>query len=76
MMSSDFTKDNINAKLNTTLNKWLTLDFNARMSYQVVNGLSSGAEVTDNNITNSIVGKTIKFRPIDPLNCLLLGIDE
>ena len=73
MMSSDFTKDNINAKLNTTLNKWLTLDFNARMSYQVVNGLSSGAEVTDNNITNSIVGKTIKFRPIDPLND---GLDE
>jgi len=41
MLSSDFKKDNINAKLNTQINKWITLDFNARLSYQVVNGLGS-----------------------------------
>ncbi|NPE25192.1 TonB-dependent receptor [Prevotella sp. PCHR] len=67
MLASDFTKDNINAKLNTQINKWLSLDFNARMSYQVVNGLSSGADITDNNVSNSLVNKTITFRPVDPL---------
>ena len=67
MLSSDFKKDNINAKLNTQINKWITLDFNARLSYQVVNGLGSGADVNDNNVTNSLVGKTITFRPVNPL---------
>lgn len=67
MLGSDYTNDNINAKLNTTLNKWLTLDFNARMSYQVVNGLGSGADANDKSAANSIVNRAIIFRPVDPL---------
>ena len=34
MLGSGFSKENINAKLNTNINKWLTMDFNARFSYQ------------------------------------------
>ena len=76
MIGSDFSKDNINAKLNTNLNKWLTLDFNARMSYQKVNGLGSGADTNESNAANSIVARTIIFRPIDPITNSLDDDDE
>ena len=68
MMGSDFTKDNINAKLNTKLNKWLTLDFNARLAYSVVNGLNSGGDTNDASASNSIINKAITYRPVEPLN--------
>ena len=67
MKSSDYTKDNINAKLNSKLNKWLTLDFNARLAYTKINGLGSGADTNESNASNSIVAKTVTFRPVDPL---------
>ncbi len=68
MMGSDFTKDNINAKLNTKLNKWLSLDFNARLAYSVVNGLNSGSDTNDSSASNSIINKAITYRPVEPLN--------
>ena len=68
MMGSDFTKDNINAKLNTKLNKWLSLDFNARLAYSVVNGLNSGGDTNDASASNSSISKAITYRPVEPLN--------
>ena len=68
MIGSDFTKDNINAKLNTTLNKWLSLDFNARLAYSVVDGLNSGGDTNDSSASNSIINKAITYRPVEPLN--------
>ena len=68
MVGSDFTKDNINAKLNTKLNKWLSLDFNARLAYSVVNGLNSGGDTNDASASNSIINKAITYRPVEPLN--------
>ena len=76
MIGSDYSKDNINAKLNSKLNKWLTLDFNARLSYQKVNGLGSGADTNENNATNSIVHRTIVFRPVDPIDTSSEDDDE
>ena len=67
LVGSDFTKDNVNAKLNTNLNKWLTLDFNARLSYQVVNGLGSGADTNESSAAYSAVARAVIFRPVDPL---------
>ncbi len=67
MKSSDYSKDNINAKINSNLNKWLTLDFNARLAYTKINGLGSGADTNESNAANSIVAKTVTFRPVDPL---------
>ena len=67
LVGSDFTKDNINAKLNTNLNKWLTMDFNARLSYQVVNGLGSGADTNESSAAYSAVARAVIFRPVDPL---------
>ncbi len=32
MLGSGYTKDNINAKINANLNKWLIMDFNARFA--------------------------------------------
>ena len=36
MLNSGFAKDNINAKINTKINKWLTFDFNARLSLSLI----------------------------------------
>ena len=68
MVGSDFTKDNINAKLNTKLNKWLSLDFNARLAYSVVTGLNSGGDTNDASASNAIINKAITYRPVEPLN--------
>jgi TonB-linked SusC/RagA family outer membrane protein len=67
MAGSGYTKDNINAKINAKLNKWLSLDFNARLSYAKIKGLSGGAETNQSNAANSIVAATINYRPIEPL---------
>ena len=55
MLGAGFKKDNINAKLKSELNKWLTLDFNARLSYSTIEGLSGGADTNESNAANSIV---------------------
>ena len=67
MIGSGFKKDNINAKINTTLNQWLSLDFNARLSYTTIDGLSGGADTNESNAANSIVANSARFRPINPL---------
>lgn len=68
MHGSGYNKDNINAKINTDLNKWMRLDFNARLSYQKIDGLSSGADTNESNAANSIVANSVRFRPITPIN--------
>ncbi len=67
MKGSGFNKDNVNVKINTSLNKWLTLDFQARLANQKIKGLSGGADTNESNAANSIVAKSITFRPISPL---------
>ena len=67
MRKSGFRKDNVAAKINANLNEWLSLDFNARLAYQVIDGLSSGTE-QEGNASNSIVGQAIRFAPINVLS--------
>ncbi len=67
MLGSGYSKDNINAKLNANLNKWLTFDFNGRLAYTKINGISGGAEGNQSNAANSIVANTIRWRPVEPL---------
>lgn len=67
MKESGFNKDNVNVKINASLNKWLTLDFQARLANQKIKGLSGGADTNESNAANSIVAKSVTFRPIDPL---------
>lgn len=67
MLGSGFNKDNINAKINAELSKWMSLDFNARLSYTTIDGLSGGADTNESNAANSIVANAARFRPIDPL---------
>lgn len=68
MEGSGFSKENINVKLQSQLNKWLKLDFNGRLSYQKIEGLGSGADTNESNAANSIVANSAKFRPITPLS--------
>lgn len=67
MLGSGYAKDNINAKINATLNKWLTLDFNGRLAFTKIDGISGGAENNQSNAANSIVANTVRWRPIEPL---------
>lgn len=67
MEGSGFNKDNVNVKINTNLNKWLTLDFQARLANQKIKGLSGGADTNESNAANSIVAKSVTFRPVAPL---------
>lgn len=68
MLGSGFKKDNINAKLKSELNKWLTLDFNARLSYSTIEGLSGGADTNESNAANSTVANAVVFRPVNALS--------
>ena len=67
MRGSGFAKDNINAKINTQLNKWIKFDFNARLTNTKVKGLGSGADANESNAANSIVANSVRFRPVEPL---------
>ena len=67
MLNSGFKKDNINAKIKSELNKWMTLDFNARLSNTRVDGLSGGADTNESNAANSTVANAVVFRPVDEL---------
>lgn len=67
MLGSGFNKDNVNAKINSELNKWLSLDFNVRMSYSTLDGLSGGADTNESNAANSIVANATRFRPVNPM---------
>lgn len=67
MLGSGFSKNNINAKINTDINDKLRLDFNARLSYSTLDGLSGGADTNESNAANSIVANSVRFRPVTPL---------
>lgn len=67
MLGSDFKKNNINAKLNSKLNKWLTLDFNARLSYQTIHGQNS-SDTDGNSTSNTIINRAVTYRPVEPLS--------
>ena len=67
MRGSGFAKDNINAKINTQLSKWVKMDFNARFTNTKVKGLGSGADSNESNAANSIVANAMRFRPVNPL---------
>lgn len=68
MQGSGYAKNNIGAKINATINKWLSLDFNARLAYSTIDGLSGGAEQNQSNAANSIVANVVRFRPVTPLS--------
>src|SRR5574344_2029041 len=68
MRGSGYGKNNINAKIDANINKWLSFDFNARLSHAKIDGISGGAETNQSNASNSIVANTISYRPIDPLS--------
>ena len=67
MLNSGFAKDNINAKINTKINKWLTFDFNARLSYQKVKGTGSGADDNQSSATTSVNARSVVFAPVEKL---------
>ncbi len=67
MLGSDYKRDNISAKLNANINKWLSLDFKASLANEKTNGLGSGADTNESNAANSIVANTIKFQPISTI---------
>lgn len=68
MIGSGYTRDNITAKLQSKLNKWLTFDFNNRFSYTKIDGLSGGADTQESSKAYSIVARSVIYRPISRLS--------
>lgn len=68
MKASGYSKNNINAKINTEMNKWLSLDFNARLIQQTVDGLRGGADTNESSKAYSLVSKSIVHAPIQSLS--------
>lgn len=66
MKASGYVKNNINAKINTEINKWLSLDFNARLIQQTIDGLSGGAD-NESSKAYSLVSRSITHAPIKAL---------
>lgn len=67
MINSGYERNNISAKLQTKLNKWLTFDFNNRFSYTIIDGLSGGADTQESSKAYSIVARSTIYRPVKRL---------
>lgn len=67
MVGSGYSKNNVNAKLNANLNKWLSIDFNGRLAYTTLDGLNGGADTNESNAANSVVANTVRWQPVDAL---------
>ena len=68
MVNSGYERNNITAKLQTQLNKWLTFDFNNRFSYTIIDGLSGGADTQESSKAYSIVARSTIYRPVARLS--------
>ena len=68
MIGSGYARNNITVKLQTKLNKWLTLDLNDRFSYTEIDGLSGGADTQESSKAYSIVARSTIYRPITRLS--------
>ncbi len=73
MHGSGFSKENINAKINSDINDWLSLDFNARLTYQKVDGLSGGADANESSAANSLIARSVIYKPVEEIAA---GSDE
>ena len=68
MKGSGYSKNNISAKLNAKINKWITLDFNARLAFTKLDGLNGGADTNESNAANSIVANTVRYAPVENIS--------
>ena len=68
MKGSGYAKNNINAKINANLNKWLSLDFNGRLAFTKLDGLNGGADTNESNAANSIVANSVRYAPIEAIS--------
>lgn len=76
MINSKYRQDNFNVKLNATINQWLSLDYQTRMSYNVFNGLRSGSDITDNTASNSLMRYVSNQAPIERIEAIEDAEDE
>lgn len=72
MIGSGFEKNNLNAKINTEINKYLSLDFNTRLSYQVIDG----ASVSEGSGANTKLRNAVKYAPTKGLKGFDASLDD
>lgn len=72
MIGSGFAKNNINAKVNTKINEALGFDFNARLSYQTIDG----ASVSDGQGSNTKLRNAVKYAPTKGLKGFDSSLDD
>lgn len=59
MINSSYKRDNVNFKVNTTMNDHLSFDFNVRLANEVINGPS----VSSGSGANTKLRNAVKYRP-------------
>ena len=67
MIGSGYARNNVNAKLNANLNKWLSMDFTGRLAFTKFDGLNGGADTNESSASNSIVANTVRWQPVEAL---------
>ena len=67
MIGSGYARNNVNAKLNANLNKWLSMDFTGRLAFTKLDGLNGGADTNKSSASNSIVANTVRWQPVEAL---------
>lgn len=72
MIGSGFSKNNVNAKINSELNKWLSVDFNARLSYQSIDG----ASISEGQGANTKLRNALKYAPTKGLKSFDSSLDD
>ena len=64
MIGSGYARNNITVKLQTKLNKWLTLDLNDRFSYTEIDGLRTRIPVIRILLRWNVLTRLIRSRPV------------
>lgn len=72
MIGSEYIRDNLNFKLNSEINKKLSIDFNTRLSNTKVDGAGTSTEGTS---SNSRLKHTIKYAPIEGMQAFSDDLD-
>ena len=76
MRGSEYAKNNINAKLNVNLNKWLRLDFTARLAHNKIMGRSGGKDTNQSNASDNDIARAVSWRPIEGLSAISEDDDD
>lgn len=52
------------------------MDFNARFSYQTIDGISGGADANESSAANSLIARSVIYKPVEEINTTSSDSDD